>query len=173
MHGINHADDFVTWTEEVLLDKFNPFSDSCKWYDHEDHMAQFSYDHPDETFILEGRGEDDDDVWKLWVRNGHTCRVKAEIVFREPKADDFVKSNVKRIKKPSPESVLEMLKTRRSSIPYRDLAMIESITVDDRVFNVKTCVNRLVIDVGAGITAPIPDELYGRIQSITMRTPKK
>ena len=45
-------------------------SDSIKWYDHEDHMSDISAAIPDVYFILNGDGEDSDDLWRKYFFNG-------------------------------------------------------------------------------------------------------
>lgn len=46
------------------------FEEGWKWYEHEDHMLQYSRRHPDVTFWLQGNGEGIDDVWVKWFKNG-------------------------------------------------------------------------------------------------------
>ena len=65
-------------------------SDSLKWYDHDDDMIEVSKQFPDITFILYGEGEDNDDIWKAYYRNGEMEVVTARIIFDEPKNPIFL-----------------------------------------------------------------------------------
>lgn len=44
--------------------------DHIKWYDHEDYMSDISEAIPDVYFILNGDGEDSDDLWRKYFFNG-------------------------------------------------------------------------------------------------------
>ena len=59
---------------------------SCKWYSHEYHMKELSKIYPEITFLLEGEGEDSDDLWQKYFKDGKMQVCKAEIVF--PKFDE-------------------------------------------------------------------------------------
>ena len=57
--------------------------DATKWYDCDEDLKHFSRKHPDALFILSGEGEDNDDIWKAYFRNGRMYKEKAKIVFKE------------------------------------------------------------------------------------------
>lgn len=59
----------------------NPFSESCKWYSHEQDMKALSKNHPDTVFLLEGEGEETGDIWKKYFKNGKMQVCKSEILF--------------------------------------------------------------------------------------------
>lgn len=59
-------------------------SDSLKWYDHDDDMIEVSKQFPDITFILYGEGEDSDDIWKAYYKNGEMEAIQARVIFDEP-----------------------------------------------------------------------------------------
>lgn len=65
-------------------------NNSSKWYSHQKDIEAFSLKHPDATFLLEGRGEDNDDVWRLYVRNGKSVRQTATLTF--PPQSDALKA---------------------------------------------------------------------------------
>lgn len=44
--------------------------DSRKWYEHEEDMMQLSREYPDMIFLLEGWGEEYDDVWRKYFKGG-------------------------------------------------------------------------------------------------------
>lgn len=54
-----HSEYTPDWLEE-----------GAHWYDHEDDMKTVSLMFPGVTFRVEGRGDEDDDVWVKWFRNG-------------------------------------------------------------------------------------------------------
>jgi len=69
-----------TWDWEDLISKFvgskyecgeyYPFQASCKWYEYEEHMLEFSQLYPTYLFIIEGDGEETDDRWRHYFKNG-------------------------------------------------------------------------------------------------------
>lgn len=73
--------------EEAITKKYdgyNPFGDSTKWYNYEDHCRLVSLDFPSATIIISGVGEEQPDMWKHWFRNGKHKKCVAEITFNEP-----------------------------------------------------------------------------------------
>ena len=69
---------------ENLISKvvgYNPFEDSCKWYEHDKHMMEVSKNNPETIFILEGEGEESDDIWKKYYLNGKCQEARAVITF--------------------------------------------------------------------------------------------
>jgi len=62
---------------------FNPFSDDCKWYDHDKDMREISKKYPETIFILEGEGEESGDIWKKYYLNGKCQVAKAEVIIPE------------------------------------------------------------------------------------------
>lgn len=50
---------------------YNPFdNDTWKWYDHDADMRKFSRLHPTLVFVLSGRGEEPDDIWRCYYKAG-------------------------------------------------------------------------------------------------------
>jgi hypothetical protein len=68
--------------KHALTKKGTP-SDSCKWYEHEDELLQFSTKYPNWLFTLNGEGEEGGDLWKKYFLNGKMQLAKAKIVFDE------------------------------------------------------------------------------------------
>jgi hypothetical protein len=62
---------------------FDPFSDDCKWYDHDKDMREISKKYPETIFILEGEGEESGDIWKKYYLNGKCQVAKAEVIIPE------------------------------------------------------------------------------------------
>lgn len=57
------------------------YGEACKWYDHEEEMAEFSKIYPDVVFELSGEGEESGDIWKKYFKNGQKQICMAEIVY--------------------------------------------------------------------------------------------
>lgn len=76
-------DGYTDYEEEIsaISGYNNPFDDSCTWYDHEEHMRQYSKNHPNTLFKLIGIGEENEDMWHEYYLNGKMQRVNAKIVF--------------------------------------------------------------------------------------------
>lgn len=62
---------------------FDPFSDDCKWYDHDKDMREISKKYPETIFILEGEGGESGDIWKKYYLNGKCQVAKAEVIIPE------------------------------------------------------------------------------------------
>jgi len=62
---------------------FDPFADSCKWYEHDKHMRDISRMYPETIFILEGEGGESGDIWKKYYLNGKCQVAKAEVIIPE------------------------------------------------------------------------------------------
>ena len=54
---------------------------SRKWYTHQQDMKELSKIYPETTFLLEGEGEESEDIWRKYFKNGKMQVCKAEIVF--------------------------------------------------------------------------------------------
>lgn len=76
LYNRNHPSQEVA--EEVRLMADGLFSDfdglswfvDAKWYDYHKDMLSLSSKFPNEVFVLEGNGEDADDIWKNYYQNG-------------------------------------------------------------------------------------------------------
>ena len=64
-------------------------SDQMKWYEHEADMIAVSKMYPEITFVLEGEGEEHDDMWVKYFHNGDFEACYAEIIFPQPKNPKF------------------------------------------------------------------------------------
>ena len=67
----------------IYLNKSEPF----KWYNRHQDMIDYSLKYPKVIFILLGEGEEIEDKWKLWTKNGKQIEKYAEIVIKWPKLD--------------------------------------------------------------------------------------
>lgn len=57
--------------------------DAVKWYTHEEDLKNFSLKHPNILFILDGEGEENGDMWLLYVKNGKSQRCRAITTYEE------------------------------------------------------------------------------------------
>ena len=53
----------------------------AKWYDYVDNMKMLSLKFPTTVFILEGDGEENDDMWVAYFMNGKVQYEKAKITY--------------------------------------------------------------------------------------------
>lgn len=56
-----------------------PFSSEVKWYKHESDMKKFSKKYPSYVFKLNGKGEEEGDLWIKYFQNGKMQRTKVEM----------------------------------------------------------------------------------------------
>jgi len=79
-------------TKEDLLNHYTEYiaaaldGTDAKWYEHEEDMRSFSTLYPDYTFELTGLGEDQEDIWRKFFKNGKMQGGHAEIVYPKIKA---------------------------------------------------------------------------------------
>lgn len=57
------------------------FSGEIKWYDCESDMISFSKKHPKVLFKISGEGEESDDLWEMFIRNGKTEKNKVILSY--------------------------------------------------------------------------------------------
>jgi hypothetical protein len=69
--------------EEVIPDTFLEIigSDAYHWYEHEDDMRRVAAAHPDLYFILEGYGDEYDDIWTEVYHGDNFKRKYVEMIF--------------------------------------------------------------------------------------------
>lgn len=84
--------EFVSENEDAAdaIDVYGNSIDIVKWYDHEEHLREFSKNYPTLIFRLEGEGENYDDIWIKYFKNGLCQTCKAIITF-----DPFDESKLK------------------------------------------------------------------------------
>lgn len=63
--------------------------ESIKWYDCEENMIELSLLYPNHLFIVNGEGENYDDVWRHYFKDGKGAKYKAEVVFPEFNPNDL------------------------------------------------------------------------------------
>lgn len=70
----DYLPDLETYYDELyILD--------VKWYNMKTEMKEFSKNFPDVLFTVDVQGEDHEDMWKYYVRNGKGQTCKAHIVY--------------------------------------------------------------------------------------------
>ena len=73
--------DFVHLEDLIQKLGFNPFSSSCQWYEHECDLTQYSMQNQNILFILKGQGEDTEDIWVKYFKNGKKQVCRAKIIY--------------------------------------------------------------------------------------------
>lgn len=71
----------ITIGDVISLIGYDPFSDSCKWYEHDKDMIMVSKKYKNMLFTLTGYGEDESDIWKKYYYNGKMQSAHAKITF--------------------------------------------------------------------------------------------
>lgn len=56
-------------------------SDEYTWYDHEDEMKKLSRQFPGTLFELHGEGEENDDIWNKYFKDGKMQKCYAKMVI--------------------------------------------------------------------------------------------
>lgn len=73
----------INATAEYCLSESGSTEESAKWYDHKEDLVAFSRSYPDTLFVMSGEGEENGDMWKLYVKNGKSFYAEAIITYPE------------------------------------------------------------------------------------------
>jgi len=65
-------------------------NEKCKWYERRHDMIKISLNHKDKIFRLEGKGEEDDDLWVEFYKNGEYRYFKSKIVIIHKEYDEDI-----------------------------------------------------------------------------------
>lgn len=65
--------------------KFSFETGEIKWYSHNTDMLGLSSKYPSVEFVLEGYGEEREDIWKKYYKNGKMKRVVPKLVWPDDK----------------------------------------------------------------------------------------
>lgn len=79
----DYETDYQKEIEELSGYEGSTFEEFIKWYDHEDHMREISKKYPEVLFILDGKGEDSEDLWRDYYKNGLKQSARAVISYEE------------------------------------------------------------------------------------------
>ena len=76
---------FIAECEDAAyaLDAAGECRQESKWYSCDKDLKAFSIKHPGVLFILKGVGEESDDIWIEYHKNGKVQACKAKIVFAD------------------------------------------------------------------------------------------
>jgi hypothetical protein len=73
-----------------ILDWYNEaFVGEDTWYEHENDMLEISKNFPNILFKLEGDGQDREDIWVKYFKNGQVKTAKILIVEEDPDLEDW------------------------------------------------------------------------------------
>lgn len=72
------------WSGVLGTEMFFDTYEEVKWYNHITQMTEISKRFPTLTFLLEGAGESNDDMWQEYYHNGEHERCEAVISFPKP-----------------------------------------------------------------------------------------
>lgn len=71
--------------EKYIEASFYPFSwlsnDSMKWYDYNEDMLELSRNFPEAIFVLYGEGEDREDTWRAFYKDGVSIYQRAHFYY--------------------------------------------------------------------------------------------
>ena len=90
-----------------------------KWYDWEEDVADLSKQFPFLLFEVEGKGEEADDWWRAYARNGKVIVVEAEIKFPSVDVDVVLPT-------PDIDKALEKKKAEKIAELDAEIARLES-----------------------------------------------
>jgi hypothetical protein len=65
------------------LDAAGAAEESSKWYDHEENLKEFSRQYPSVVFVLQGEGEENEDMWIKYFKNGKMQKAEAQITLED------------------------------------------------------------------------------------------
>lgn len=75
------------------IDTYHCLEEPQKWYDHPTHMKNISIAYPDYTFVLEGEGEENGDIWIAFYYRGQEVRRKARVVLDKDNPFAYMSQN--------------------------------------------------------------------------------
>lgn len=78
----SQIDKFLLGTAKMSLKEFG-YGEETKWYDHEEEMKQLSSQLPGYIFTLKGFGEENEDIWTKYFKNGKIQKAFAKIELDE------------------------------------------------------------------------------------------
>lgn len=70
---------FLHETEDYAEDYSG--DNETSWYEYEEDLKSFSLESPGRVIVCHGIGENNGDIWDLYVKDGKTQRCEAEIII--------------------------------------------------------------------------------------------
>ncbi len=82
--------------EEAMraLDEEGNSLNEAKWYKSDDDMLEFSIRYPNILLVLSGQGQDDEDKWKCYFKNGKSKKIFAKVAFSRFTPEKLVDSSM-------------------------------------------------------------------------------
>ena len=80
--GVELTDEFFEVFKNITSYEPDNLCD-IKWYDSEENMKEISLLYPDTLFKLYGDGEDSEDFWIQYYKNGKMQHIDGEITFED------------------------------------------------------------------------------------------
>lgn len=75
----NSAQEYIDSLDSIINNIYMQGVQPYKWYEYRKDMLKLSRLFPNVTFILEGKGEEDGDLWKEYFKDNknirHNCRI--------------------------------------------------------------------------------------------------
>lgn len=87
-------DAFINYSLEEVHHAWVGNAVDAKWYDHDTHLLAMSSVFPELVFRLEGRGEEDDDIWVKYYHDGKVQVAHATIQFEQYNPAKLAKSSL-------------------------------------------------------------------------------
>ncbi len=66
---------------KISLDENGNAPEQTKWYEHDKELLEFSKKHPDIVFVLYGDGDNDEDKWYTYYKNGKMQHTPASTTY--------------------------------------------------------------------------------------------
>lgn len=68
---------------ENVFNEDGDSEESGKWYEHEEDMKRFSEAYPGVLFTLKGWGEENEDIWIKYFKNGKMHKAEAKVILED------------------------------------------------------------------------------------------
>jgi len=69
---------------KYAFDEYGECEESCKGYGLPEEVSEIAKQYPNHIFLLEGVGEETEDVWKHYFKGDQEKRIEAKLVFADP-----------------------------------------------------------------------------------------
>lgn len=71
----------------IFEDAESPYA-NAKWYECDKDMCKLSLQFPGVSFLLEGAGEEQPDLWRAYYRDGKSKKYTAKIIYNDENFDE-------------------------------------------------------------------------------------